>query len=232
MNGQIYGKAVLVGSQRTRSGSTTICCAISASIAARQKPRGRRHSGVEQSGGNTGQPCRGNQRAGARVMIFSRSASLRTLGRLASPMVSLSRVALSAPIDGGERTLTGIAMALAAMVLFSGMDGISKFLAVDYHPLEIAAMRHVFTTLALLPFVIRSPLALRARRPLLQIGRGLCMYASSILFIVGLSHLPIADASAIGFVSPLLVTALSIPFLGEKVGIRRWSAVIVGFAGG
>jgi len=146
-------------------------------------------------------------------------------------MVSLSRGAHSAPIDGGERTLTGIAMALAAMVLFSGMDGISKFLAVDYHPLEIAAMRHVFTTLALLPFVIRSPLALRASRPLLQVGRGLCMYASSILFIVGLSHLPIADASAIGFVSPLLVTALSIPFLGEKVGIRRWTAVIVGFTG-
>ncbi len=146
-------------------------------------------------------------------------------------MVSISRVAPSATTDGGERTLTGIAMALAAMLLFSGMDGISKFLAVDYHPLEIAAMRHVFTTLALLPFVIRSPSALRASRPLLQIGRGLCMYCSSIFFIFGLSHLPIADASAIGFVAPLLVTALSIPFLGEKVGIRRWSAVIVGFTG-
>ncbi len=146
-------------------------------------------------------------------------------------MVLLSRAAPTAVIDGGERTLTGIAMTLAAMFLFSGMDGISKFLAVDYHPIEIAALRQFFTVLALLPFVARSPRALRAAGPLLQIGRGLCMFCSSILFIVGLSHLPIADASAIGFVSPLLVTALSIPFLGEKVGIRRWSAVIVGFAG-
>jgi drug/metabolite transporter (DMT)-like permease len=146
-------------------------------------------------------------------------------------MVSLSRVAPVSALDGGERTLTGIAMVLVAMFLFSGMDGLSKYLAVDYHPIEIVAMRQLFMTVALLPFVIRSPRALRTTRPLLQLGRGLCMFCSSILFIFGLSHLPIADASAIGFVSPLLVTALSIPLLGEKVGIRRWSAVILGFAG-
>lgn len=150
-------------------------------------------------------------------------------------MVLLSRVAPS-PIahgatDGGERTFLGIAMALAAMFLFSGMDGLSKYLTADYHPLEIAAMRQVFAVLALLPFVIRAPLALRISRPLLQVGRGLCMFSSSILFIVGLAHLPIAEASAIGFVSPLLITALSIPLLGEKVGLRRWAAVIVGFGG-
>jgi len=146
-------------------------------------------------------------------------------------MVSLSRVAPVSALDGGERTLTGIAMVLVAMFLFSGMDGLSKYLAIDYHPVEIAAMRQFFATLALLPFLARLPLALRTARPLLQIGRGLCMFCSSILFIFGLSHLPIAEASAIGFVSPLLVTALSIPLLGEKVGIRRWSAVIVGFTG-
>jgi drug/metabolite transporter (DMT)-like permease len=150
-------------------------------------------------------------------------------------MVSLSRGAPS-PIahgaaDGGERILAGIAMTLAAMFLFSGMDGLSKYLTADYHPLEIAAMRQVFAVLALLPFIIRAPSALRTARPVLQIGRGLCMFCSSILFIVGLAHLPIAEASAIGFVSPLLVTALSIPLLGEKVGPRRWTAVIVGFAG-
>jgi drug/metabolite transporter (DMT)-like permease len=146
-------------------------------------------------------------------------------------MVSLARAAPSTLADGGERTLTGIAMTLVAMFVFSGMDGISKFLAIDYHPVEIAAMRQFFTTLALLPFVLRAPVVLRTQRPLLQLGRGLCMFCSSILFIFGLAHLPIADASAIGFVSPLLVTALSIPFLGEKVGIRRWTAVIVGFTG-
>src|SRR2546429_1799158 len=126
-------------------------------------------------------------------------------------MVALSRAADTPALDRGGWIVAGSAMAVAAMLLFSGMDGLSKYLAVDYHPIEIAAMRQFFTTLALVPFLARSPLALRTTRPLLQIGRGLCMFCSSILFILGLSHLPIADASAIGFVSPLLVTALSIP---------------------
>jgi drug/metabolite transporter (DMT)-like permease len=122
-------------------------------------------------------------------------------------------------------------MTLGAMLVFSGMDGLSKILAVDYHPLEISCVRSLFTILVLAPFFARDTSALRTTKPLHQIGRGLCMTASSVLFIAGLSELPIADATAIGFVSPLLVTALSIPFLGEKVGIRRWSAVIVGFIG-
>src|SRR5260221_2521527 len=57
------------------------------------------------------------------------------------------------------------------------------------------------------------------------------MFASSFLFIIGLSHLPIADASAMGFVSPFLATAFSIPLLVKKAGFRRWTAVIVGFTG-
>ena len=127
--------------------------------------------------------------------------------------------------------MAGIVMTLCAMMVFSGMDGISKLLAENYQPFEIAFVRNVVTFLVLAPFVARSSSSLRTSRPLHQIGRGLCMVASSIFFISGLSRLPIADATAIGFVAPLLVTALSIPFLGEKVGIRRWSAVIVGFIG-
>jgi drug/metabolite transporter (DMT)-like permease len=133
--------------------------------------------------------------------------------------------------DAADRTMAGIVMTLCAMMIFSGMDGISKLLAEEYQPFEIAFVRNVVTFLVLAPFVARSSASLRTSRPLHQIGRGLCMVASSIFFISGLSRLPIADATAIGFVAPLLVTALSIPFLGEKVGIRRWSAVIVGFIG-
>jgi drug/metabolite transporter (DMT)-like permease len=130
-----------------------------------------------------------------------------------------------------DRTLAGIAMTLGAMMIFSAMDGISKILAEDYHPLEIACVRSLFTILVLAPFIVRSRSALRSSLPWHQVGRGLCMITSSTFFIFALSRLPIADATAIGFVSPLLVTALSIPLLGEKVGIRRWSAVIVGFVG-
>ena len=58
--------------------------------------------------------------------------------------------------------------------------------------------------------------------------RGVTLLGSSLFFISGLRYLPIAEASATGFVSPLFVTALSIVFLGERVGMRRWLATAVG----
>jgi drug/metabolite transporter (DMT)-like permease len=61
--------------------------------------------------------------------------------------------------------------------------------------------------------------------------RGVCVLGAALLFIAGLARLPLADANAIGFTSPLLVTVLSVPLLGEQVGLRRWSAVALGFAG-
>jgi drug/metabolite transporter (DMT)-like permease len=61
--------------------------------------------------------------------------------------------------------------------------------------------------------------------------RAACMVGSMLFFIFALRLLPIADASAIGFVSPLMITALSVPMLGEVVGIRRWTAIVVGLLG-
>jgi drug/metabolite transporter (DMT)-like permease len=65
----------------------------------------------------------------------------------------------------------------------------------------------------------------------LQIIRALAVAGSSVLFILGLGHLQVAEATAINFISPIFITALSIPLLGEKVGIRRWAAAAVGFLG-
>jgi drug/metabolite transporter (DMT)-like permease len=73
--------------------------------------------------------------------------------------------------------------------------------------------------------------ALRSDRPRFQLMRGVTLLGSSLLFITGLRYLPIAEASATGFVSPLFVTALSIAFLGERVGMRRWLATAVGLFG-
>ncbi len=147
-------------------------------------------------------------------------------------MVSLSRAARQPLPESSERALAGIAMALGSMLLFSIGDGLSKSLAMEYDPLEVSALRYFCTLLLLLPFALRHGLgAARTRVPMLQLGRGFAMLAFSIFFISGLTSLPLADATTIGFASPLMVTALSIPLLGERVGARRWSAVFIGFVG-
>ncbi len=65
----------------------------------------------------------------------------------------------------------------------------------------------------------------------MQIGRSVLMLVSNMVFVMAIGRVPLATASAIGFTSPLIVTALSVPLLHESVGWRRWSAVLVGFAG-
>ncbi len=98
---------------------------------------------------------------------------------------------------------------------------------------EIAWIRFLVFVLILLPIVLApaSGNAMRSTRPLLQVFRGLGLLCSSIFFIMALGYLPIAEATATGFISPLFVTGLSVLFLGEKVGLRRWTATIVGLLG-
>jgi drug/metabolite transporter (DMT)-like permease len=98
-------------------------------------------------------------------------------------------------------------------------------------PVEVVWGRYLVILALLTPPILRQPRLLVSRRPILQLVRGVGVMASAVLFIAGLARLPLADASAIGFTSPLLVTVLSVPLLGEEVGIRRWTAVAVGFLG-
>ncbi len=98
---------------------------------------------------------------------------------------------------------------------------------------EIAWIRFLVFVLIVLPVVLARSAGnpMRSARPLLQVLRGLGMLCSSIFFIAALGYLPIAGATATGFVAPLFVTGLSIVFLGEKVGLRRWAATVVGLIG-
>lgn len=132
-----------------------------------------------------------------------------------------------------DNPLRGIALMLFAMMAFSGTDVISKWLAGQgYSPFEIAFARYAVLALALLPALIRSRGGvLRSARPRLQSLRGLFMAGTTSFFIFGLAGLPLADATAIGFASPLMATALSVPVLKERVGGRRWAGVAVGFLG-
>jgi drug/metabolite transporter (DMT)-like permease len=122
---------------------------------------------------------------------------------------------------------------LVALAFFSCSDAASKLMTTALPAVEVAWLRFcVFTLLMLGAAVItRQVHALHSKRPSLQTLRALGVLGSSIFFITGLAFLPMAEATAISFASPMIVTALSIPILGEVVGWRRWSAVAVGLLG-
>ena len=88
----------------------------------------------------------------------------------------------------------------------------------------------IFTLAVFLPFE-GGWVALKTRRPLLHIFGGFCLVLANLCFFSALATIQLADASAIFFVAPLLITGLSSIFLKEKVGIRRWSALVVGMVG-
>lgn len=128
--------------------------------------------------------------------------------------------------------IRGLILVILSMACFSLSDASAKLLNHSLPPLEIAWLRYVVFSLLLVPSLVRSKASiLKTTRPALQILRGFGMLGSAIFFIMAIRSLPLADATATGFVSPLFITALSIVFLGEQVGVRRWAAVIIGLMG-
>jgi drug/metabolite transporter (DMT)-like permease len=140
--------------------------------------------------------------------------------------------ARSAPARA-DRPFRGIALILASTVFLGSSDVTSKYLSATLPSTEIAWIRFLVFALIMFPAMLPvSPLyALPTKRLGLQIIRGVALLGSSLFFISGLRFLPIAEASATSFISPLFVTALSIVFLRESVGIRRWLATAVGLIG-
>ena len=147
----------------------------------------------------------------------------------AGPAASISVDAV--PTRQIDDPLRGILLIIAAMVFFSMSDACSKVLGQVLPPIEIVWLRYSGFTLLMLPALLRRPALFRSAAPALQIGRGLGLLGSALFFTAGLRFLAMADATATSFVSPLFITALSIPVLGEKVGLRRWSAIFVGLIG-
>lgn len=122
---------------------------------------------------------------------------------------------------------------LASVALFSLMDAGLKTLAAHYPPFQVAALRG----LSSLPLVLAWALATAGPRALLRVRwplhllRGVLGIAMMASFVFALKTLPLSTAYSIFFVAPLLITALSVPFLGERVGPRRWTAIAVGLLG-
>jgi drug/metabolite transporter (DMT)-like permease len=155
--------------------------------------------------------------------------------RLDSAAVSLPEkkpAARPAPARA-DRPFRGIALILASTVFLGTSDATSKYLSGTLPSIEIAWIRFLVFALIMVPAMLPgSPLyALRTSRLGLQGLRGAALLGSSLFFISGLRFLPIAEASATSFISPLFVTALSIFFLSESVGMRRWLATAVGLIG-
>jgi drug/metabolite transporter (DMT)-like permease len=132
-----------------------------------------------------------------------------------------------------DRPFRGIALILLSTVFLGASDVTSKYLSATLPSIEITWIRFLVFLLIMVPAMVPgSPLyALPTGRLGLQMMRGAALLGSSLFFISGLRFLPIAEASATGFVSPLFVTALSIVFLGESVGLRRWLATAAGLIG-
>lgn len=126
-----------------------------------------------------------------------------------------------------------ILLMLLAVGLFALMDGGMKWLGSDYPPLQVAALRGaVGLPLVLVWIMMRKRMhtlwPIRWRLHLLRGALGITMMAG---FVYGLARMPMSTAYAITFVAPLVITALAVPLLGEKVGPRRWAAIVVGLLG-
>jgi drug/metabolite transporter (DMT)-like permease len=134
---------------------------------------------------------------------------------------------------GEAAPVAGILMALTAFAMFTGMDAAIKVLAGRYHVLQVMFFNSLF---ALIAVVVIAAVRGRAERLWprhwrLQLTRWSISYVATIAIFWSYPRLALADAYAILFTAPLLITALSAVVLGERVGWRRWAAVGVGFVG-
>lgn len=127
----------------------------------------------------------------------------------------------------------GIVLMSIAMLVLATMDAISKHLAETFPVSQILAVRFwLFTVFAVMVLSRgRISAAIRTAHPWLQLARGLVITCEVAVFVLAFKYLSLAQAHAIAGVAPLLVTALAVVFLGERVSLRRWGAVAAGFVG-
>jgi S-adenosylmethionine uptake transporter len=138
-----------------------------------------------------------------------------------------------AAVARGDAKIIGILSIMGAALLLTGSDSVIKWLSPHYPLHEIVLVRAVVALLFILVLVkLEGGFAvLRTRRPWLHLFRGLLIVIANMAFFLGIASLPLAEAVALFFVAPLFITLMSGPVLGEKVGIRRWLAVLVGLVG-
>lgn len=132
-----------------------------------------------------------------------------------------------------SKPLYGIVLVMCAGLLLASHDGFSKYLTLTYPLIMVIWLRYFVQTVAMicLFFPTMRWTMLRTQRPWLQLLRGVCLLSISLLFIQGLTYIPLAEATAVMFLAPLIVTILSAAVLHEKVSRGQWIAVCAGFLG-
>ena len=131
--------------------------------------------------------------------------------------------------------MQGVALMAVAMLMLPGMDAIAKYMATfaGMSPGQVTFYRFFFQVACTIPliFTVAGSAMLRPKRPWMNLLRGAIHGAASLLFFAAVKYMPLADVFAIYFVEPFILTAMSAVFLGERVGWRRWLAIMVGFGG-
>jgi drug/metabolite transporter (DMT)-like permease len=136
------------------------------------------------------------------------------------------------PILRQDRPIFGIILINLAILIFTSMDAIIKGVSETFPTGEIVFFRNLFAFGPILAFMIwQGGFTLRSRHIRGHLLRGLFGVSAMYCYFLSYALLRLSDAIALGLSGPIFLTVLSIPFLGEPVGVRRWSACIVGFIG-
>lgn len=126
----------------------------------------------------------------------------------------------------------GLWYMLLGMCLFACTDALAKYLTQSLPPMQVVWLRQSGLFLGIVIILcLRGRQILHTTHPKAQIARGALAAVSAALFVIAVSYVPLADAVAITFVAPFIVTVMGAVLLREPVGLRRWAAVIVGFVG-
>lgn len=144
----------------------------------------------------------------------------------------ISRTRLGAAWARMPGPMRGAVFMMVSAVNFAMMAGTIRHLADRLHPFEVAFFRNLFSLIFMAPWVLRMGVAgLRTSSIRKYALRGLTAIVAMLCWFYGLAMMPIAEATALSFTAPIFASIGAIVFLGERMGVRRWSAIVVGFAG-
>jgi len=136
------------------------------------------------------------------------------------------------PVALARQNMRGIFWMLVFALTMSFMWVFIRHVSQDIHPFEISFFRNLFGLIAVIPWFIKYGLTPLKTQKLGLLGlRGLLNTVSMLAFFTALSITPVADVTALAFMSPIYATLFAMFYFHEKVGLRRWSAILFGFAG-